>query len=132
MITITNNLSTIIMMFFGTSTFIAVTTFFQQLSDEIPNLNNIVSSPGSLQMAIYSLLGALITFFVKQATSIKEIEKSTKNTETHMKNTEQHMKNTEDHMEKAAEGIMKLVSLQRGRNTESQTRRIILDEENDK
>lgn len=70
MISITNNFfSSIIMALFGTSSLVFFTDFFYT---ELPNLPNI--SPDSLPIAIWSFLGAIITFFLKQSDSIKKME----------------------------------------------------------
>lgn len=136
MIYITNNISSMIIALFGTSTFVFFNRFFQQLGDELPKLDNIVNSPGSLQFAIYSLLAALITFFLKQATSIKNIENSTKNTETHLQKMSEsnnellkEMKVGNETQKKMA--IMQKEALLKGRSPDSLVRRLpqIFDED---
>lgn len=69
MISITNNfVSSIIMALFGTSSLVFITDFFVT---EFPNVN---ITPDSLPIAIWSFLGAIITFFLKQSDSIKKME----------------------------------------------------------
>lgn len=113
---------------FGTTTFVFVTRFFQQLGEELPNLDHIVNSPGSLQVAIYSLLAALITFFLKQATSIKNIESSTKNTETHLQKMSESNKEIAELLKTGNKTQKKMAIMQReslkGRSTESLVKRM--------
>lgn len=129
MIYLTNNISSMVIALFGTSTLVFFTKFFQQLGEELPRLDNIVNSPGSLQVAIYSLLGALITFFIKQAKSIQNIETSTKNTETHLGSLTTGHKDLVQELKTSNENQKKMISLQkeqlRGtRNTESLSRKL--------
>jgi hypothetical protein len=125
---LTNNISNMVIAFFGTTTFLFITRFFQQLGEELPKLDNIVNSPGSLQVAIYSLLGALITFFLKQANSIKNIENSTKNTETHLQKMTENQKEVAELLKSGNEISKKMAIMQKeslkGRSTESLVRRL--------
>lgn len=66
---ISGSISNIIMALFGVSSFVFVTDFFYA---DLPNLTNI--SPDSLPIAIWSFIGAIITFFLKQSDSIKKME----------------------------------------------------------
>ncbi len=66
---ISGSISNFIMTLFGLSSFVFVTDFFYA---DLPNLTNI--SPDSLPIAIWSFIGAIITFFLKQSDSIKKME----------------------------------------------------------
>jgi hypothetical protein len=138
MIYLTNNLSNMVIALFGTSTLVFFTRFFQQLGEEIPRLDNIVNSPGSLQVAIYSLIGALITFCLKQATSIKNIENSTKNTETLLTNVSSGIRELNQEVKTSNENQKKMLMIKKeqlrgSRTTDSLIRRLphVFDEEHE-
>ena len=67
---ITGSISNLIMAIFGVSSFVFVTDFFY--TADLPNLTNI--APDSLPIAIWSFIGAIITFILKQSDSIKKME----------------------------------------------------------
>lgn len=132
MLSLSNNLiSNILISIFGVSTVAFFTNFWANLGAD-PTIDAIVNSPGSLPVAIFSFVGALITFFIKQATSIKNIETSIKNVETGITQLVSEIK--EDRRDKRESGVelnkhmKKMVALQKehlkGVCTESQVGKI--------